>query len=175
VTSTPGGDGYLACMQELDVVAPAFIEMAHRIVWASVTTIDRADRPRSRILHPIWEFDGTALTGWIATDPTGLKRAHLDRNPYVSCSYWAPNHDHCIAECETSFDDSAEARRAVWDRFANGPEPVGYDPRIIPGWDSPEATTFGALVLRPWRLKVFPGTVLMTGGQVGSVLTWQRD
>ena len=25
-----------------------------------------------------------------------------------------------------------ETRKAVWDKFANGPEPVGYDPGIIP-------------------------------------------
>jgi len=27
-----------------------------------------------------------------------------------------------------------ETRTAVWDRFATGPEPVGYDPSIIPMW-----------------------------------------
>ena len=45
----------------LGTVAPAFVEMAHRIVWASVATVDRQGRPRSRILHPIWQWDGTEL------------------------------------------------------------------------------------------------------------------
>ncbi|MET0489134.1 MAG: pyridoxamine 5'-phosphate oxidase family protein, partial [Acidimicrobiales bacterium] len=55
--------------QPLDTVAPAFIAMAHRIVWCTVATVDGEGRPHTRILHPIWQFDGGALTGWIATSP----------------------------------------------------------------------------------------------------------
>ena len=40
----------------LSEVAPAFVDMAHRIVWCSAATVDRANRPRSRVLHPIWEW-----------------------------------------------------------------------------------------------------------------------
>ena len=71
-------------MQPLETVAPAFVEMAHQIVWASVATVDRRDRPRSRVLHPIWQWDGSTLRGWIATGPTPLKRAHIDRSPHLS-------------------------------------------------------------------------------------------
>ena len=53
-------------MTSLDRIAPAFIEMAHQIVWASVATVDTDGKPRSRILHPFWEWDGTDLIGWIA-------------------------------------------------------------------------------------------------------------
>ena len=48
-------------MQPYEVVAPAFREMAHSIVWASASTVDWQGRPRSRDLHPIWEWDGTRL------------------------------------------------------------------------------------------------------------------
>ena len=65
-------------MNPLSEVAPAFVEMAHRIVWASAATVTPEGRPFSRILHPIWEWDGQVLRGWIATGPTPLKRAHLD-------------------------------------------------------------------------------------------------
>lgn len=37
-------------MQDLATVAPAFIEMAHRIVWASVATVD-SQRPPT-LAHP---------------------------------------------------------------------------------------------------------------------------
>ena len=43
--------------------APAFVEMAHRIMWCSAATIDPHGRPRSRILHPIWQWDGCDLVG----------------------------------------------------------------------------------------------------------------
>ena len=60
---------------------------------------------------------------------------------------------------------------SVWDRFANGPEPVGYDPSIIPDWtDGPTSDAFAALRLSPYRLRVMAGTV-MTKGE-GEVLLW---
>ena len=40
----------------LERVAPAFVEMAHRIVWCTVATTGLDGRPNTRILHPIWEW-----------------------------------------------------------------------------------------------------------------------
>ena len=157
-------------MSELAEVAPAFVEMAHQIVWCSAATVDRHGRPRSRVLHPIWQWDGTTLGGWIATGPTPMKRAHLEHSPYLSLNYWTPAQDTCVAECriEWAFDDAT--REQVWDLFKETPAPVGYDPAIIPGWEKPTDDAFAALKLHPWRLRVFPGTVLL--GQGGEVLTW---
>jgi hypothetical protein len=158
-------------MSALDAVAPAFVEMAHRIVWCSVTTVDPDNRPWTRILHPWWEWDGEQLVGWVATSPTPLKRAHVAHTPYVACSYWAPTHDTCDAECRATWV-APEDLAAVWDRFVDAPEPVGYDPSIVPAWkDGPSSPAFGALRLEPWRLRVFPGTVLLTG--TGAPLVWQ--
>jgi len=159
-------------MQELTEVAPAFIEMAHRIVWASAATVDSRGRPRSRILHPIWQWDGTSLGGWIATGPTPMKRAHLCARPYLSLSYWSPSHDTCVADCEVEWAFDDETRTMVWDLFKNAPAPVGYDPAIMPAWDKPTSDSFAALRLKPWRLRVFPGTVLLAKG--GKILTWQE-
>ena len=162
---------YAASMTALADIAPKFVTTAHSIVWASVTTVDGDGKPRSRILHPIWEWDGTDLVGWIATAPTPLKRAHLDAHPEVAISYWAPSQDTCSAECVAQWYVDDETRKAVWDKFANGPEPVGYDPAIIPIWrDGPTSDQFAALRLTPYRLRVMPGTV-MTQGQ-GTPLTW---
>jgi hypothetical protein len=159
-------------MNRLTEVAPAFIEMAHRIVWCSAATVDAQDRPRSRILHPIWQWDGERLGGWIATGPTPAKRAHLDAHPYLSLNYWTPSHDTCVAECRATWAFDDETRAMVWNLFATAPPPVGYDPAIIPGWDSPTSPAFAALRLEPWRLRVFPGAALL--GQGGAVLTWQE-
>jgi hypothetical protein len=151
-------------------VAPSFVAMAHQIVWCSVASVDPTGRPWSRILHPIWEWDGEELVGWVATAPTPLKRSHLDSNPFVSLSYWSENHDTCQAECKArwAFDD--ETRTRVWDLFVNGPEPVGYDPTLIPAWTSPTVDAFAILRLEPWRLRVFPGTLLIKGE--GQLLKW---
>lgn len=158
-------------MSTLQEIAPQFVEVAHRIVWATVATIDTSDRPRSRVLHPIWEWDGSTLTGWIATGATPVKLAHLQHRPFVSVNYWDTQQDIATAECHaTWFHDDTTCRR-VWDMFAEGPEPVGYDPAIIPPWkDGPTSPAFSALRLDPWRLRVFPGSMLRAG--TGTVLDW---
>jgi hypothetical protein len=159
-------------MDSLEVTAPAFVEMAHRIVWATVATVDEEDRPRSRVLHPLWFWDGTALVGWVATGPTPTKRAHLSRSPYVSVGYWSPAQDTCTAECHATLVADDDTRVWLWQAFVEAPEPVGYDPAIIPPWaDGPTSDAFAALRLDPWRLRVMPGTV-MTAGQ-GAVLSWR--
>lgn len=159
-------------MNTLNETAPAFIAMAHQIVWGTVATVDSKGRPRSRILHPIWHWDGEKLTGWIATSPTSIKRAHLQANPYMSVNYWTTSHDTCVADCRAAllFDD--ETRTMVWNLFLNGPAPVGYNPAIVPAWTSPTADAFAVIRLEPWHLRVFPGTVLL--GKGGQVLKWQE-
>ncbi len=160
-------------MTAFNEIAPAFVEMAHSIVWCTAATVDAQGRPRSRVLHPIWQWDGTQLTGWIATGPTPIKRAHIEASPHISCNYWASSQDTCVAECraEWVFDD--EGRQMVWDLFANGPAPVGYDPAIIPGWDNATSPGFAGLKLEPWRLRVMPGAVMMEG-KPELLLTWRE-
>jgi general stress protein 26 len=164
-------------MDDLSATAAAFIEMAHRIVWCSVATVDSRGRPRSRVMHPIWEWDGQALVGWVGTTRSP-KLADLARHAYVSCSYWELTHDTCTAECraEVVTDDAARAR--VWDLFTVTPEPLGFDPAAIgaPGWDAPDAPGFVVLRLRPWRLRVHPLSVVAGGGRPEQLrtLVWQE-
>jgi hypothetical protein len=160
-------------MNSLSEVAPTFIEMAHSIVWCSAATVDAKSRPRSRILHPIWQWNGTHLLGWIGTGPTPTKRAHLQVSPYMSLNYWSPSHDTCVAECRATWAFDDETRTMVWNLFAQAPPPLGYDPALVPGWGGhPTSTAFAVLRLEPWRLRVFPGSVLL--GYGGKILTWQE-
>jgi hypothetical protein len=155
-------------------IAPAFRDMAHSIVAASVATVDRDGRPRTRILHPIWEWDGTDLIGWIATMPTPVKRAHIEAHPEVAVSYWNPSQDTCSAECAVQWYIDEETRRMVWDKFANGPEPVGYDPSIVELWSGgPTSEQFAVLRLHPYRLRVMTGASMARG--VGEPLTWKAE
>jgi hypothetical protein len=159
-------------MDELSEVAPAFVEMAHRIVWASAATVDGQGRPHTRILHPLWQWDGEQLVGWIATGPTPVKRAHLERTPHMSLSYWAPSHDTCVADCGVTWAFDDQTRTWLWNAFAEAPAPLGFDPALIPSWKGgPTTAAFAALRLAPRRLRVFPGTVLTRQG--GRVLAWK--
>lgn len=157
-------------MTDLETTALAFIDTAHRIVWSTVATVDRDGNPRTRILHPIWEWDGTSLTGWIATSPQSPKADDLEHNNRASITYWHPSQDVATADCTTRWITDRDGRHAAWNRFANGPEPVGYDPSLIPPWTDPDAEAFGVLELAPHRLRVFPGSLLLAGE--GDLLTW---
>ena len=157
-------------MTSLADIAPAFIETAHRIVWATVATVDTEGRPRSRVLHPIWEFDGEELVGWIGTGPTPVKVAHLEQTPFVSVNYWDAEQDIATAECRAGILTDDETCTRVWDLLKHGPEPVGYDPTMIPAWNEPTDEAFAAMRLDPWRLRVFPGSMLLDG--TGDILDW---
>jgi general stress protein 26 len=131
-------------------IAADFNERVSRIVWATVTTVDRKGRPRSRLLHPIW--DGT--TGYIMTGPTSHKAKHLAENPYVSVSYWDPKHDTVFAECKSAWVTDPAEKQRVWDLFKKTPEPYGYDPAMF--WPAgPTSPAFGAMKLTPWRIELY--------------------
>jgi len=125
-----------------------FDSITKRVVWATVTTIDRQDRPRSRILHPIWE----GATGWIATTRRSHKSKHLERNPYVSVTYWDQQHQQVVAECKAEWQDDAATKTRIWKLFETTPEPVGFNPATF--WPSASDASFGALKLVPWRIEV---------------------
>jgi hypothetical protein len=161
-------------MSALAEVAPAFVEIAHRVVWSTVSTVDGKGRPRSRVLHPIWRWDGESITGWIGTYASPLKRAHLRHSPYVSCGYWAPSQDTATAECHAEWAEDAETRTMVWNLFKEAPEPLGYDPGAIgvPGWDEPTSPGFSVLRLSPWRLRALAGENMLAG-RADLAVSWQ--
>ena len=148
----------------VDTALEAFSAIAHRIVWCTLATVDRRGRPRSRIVHPIWEPEGDGLVGWVVTRPTALKRAHLEFSPYVSCSYWDQAHDVATADCRAAW---AEPERA-WELFRAAPPPLGYEPlTIFP--EGPGADGAAVLRLEPWRIRAADAASLAAGR---SALVW---
>jgi len=126
-----------------------FIQRAHAAVWCSVATINRAGRPRSRVLHPIWE----GQTGWIATMRHSLKAKHLAHNPYVSLAYLKDPLNPVYADCKADWADNMDDKRRIWELFRSTPEPLGWDPANAFGTlDNPE---YGLLKLIPWRVELY--------------------
>ena len=141
-------------------IADEFHNRVARIVWCSVATVDRKNRPRTRILHPIWE----GATGWIATGRQSHKAKHIARNPNVSLSYWDQQHQQVYIDATAEWvDDQAEKLR-IWELYKNTPPPYGYDPQIIwrPGPDDP---TYGLLKLTPRRIELYSLQDLITSSE----------
>ncbi|MGD9571946.1 MAG: pyridoxamine 5'-phosphate oxidase family protein [Thermoleophilia bacterium] len=154
----------------LDALAPTFVATAHRIGIAVVATVDGAGEPRTRVMQPVWEWDGATLTGWASTEAGATKVADLARLPVLSLTYWDATQDTCTADCTAERVTGAADRAAAWDRFLATPPPAGFDPAIHPEWESAASPGFAVLRLRPHRLRTMPGS-LMTSGE-GEVLTW---
>lgn len=133
-----------------------FVRVAHATVWCTLATVDRRQRPRSRVVHPYWERVGDDVVGWLFTRPTPLKIAHLARRPHVSCSYWSPTQETAVAECGAEFVDDEDTRRKVWALFAAAAPPLGYDPRIL-GAEDHRAPNITVLRMTPWRLATLKG------------------
>lgn len=124
-----------------------FIQRAHAAVWCSVATVDTRNRPRSRVLHPIWE----GATGWIATGRRSLKAKHLARNHFVSLAYLADPLKPVYADCRAEWQEDAATRERIWHLFKDTPPPLGYDP--APFFGSLDNPDYGVLKLTPWRIE----------------------
>ena len=142
-------------MTHLTDIAPDFVAAAHTIVYCTVGNVDAGGRPTSRVMHPIWEWDGERLTGWLTTTPSPKVR-QLAAHPYVSCAYYDGWAVAAVADgrVEPVADDGARTR--VWELIKATPPPLGYDPGGIgvPGWDGPTAPGFVVARVEPWRVQV---------------------
>ncbi len=99
-------------------IEPGFIERAHRTVWCDMATVGPDGRPRTRIVHPVWE-GGTAHVTSLRIGP---KANDIDRNPYVSLAYVGDPMKPAYAECIASWVDDRAERIAIW-RCASPPSP----------------------------------------------------
>jgi general stress protein 26 len=140
-----------------------FLARVHGMVWGNVATVDRLNRPRSRVLHTIWEGG----TGWTATRRHSFKARHLEDNPYVSLAYIADLLKPVYVDATAIWAEDLADKRRVWDLFASTPPPLGYDP--VPIFQSPDHPDFGLLKFTPWRIKLADGT-----GQ-GTNYFWRRE
>ena len=134
-----------------------FRRRVEKIVWCTVATVDPKGRPRSRILHPIWN----GSRGWIATGRTSPKAAHLAAYDHVSLSYWTPDQEQVYAECRTEWRDDLAEKKRLWKLFKETPDPMGYDPGLF--WKSPEDPDCGFLELFPWRIEIWSLGSMMQG------------
>jgi hypothetical protein len=125
-----------------------FIERAHRMVWCNVATVDASGRPRSRVVHTIWE----GATGWAITRARSPKLSHLRGNPHVSLAYVSDLVYPVYADCMAGWEDDPAVKQHVWDLFSAAPPPLGFDPATMFG--SATGTEFGVLRLAPYRISL---------------------
>ena len=139
-----------------------FTQRVRAMVWCNMATIDRQGRPRSRVVHPIWE----GALGWIGTHRGSHKHHHLARSPYVSLAYITDIQKPVYVDCTAAWVDDPAEKHRVWNLFKDTPEPVGYDPAI--DFIRPDHETFGVLEFTPWRIALvtFPAPSQYEGQRI---------
>ncbi len=130
-------------------IEKTFLERVQRVAWCNVASVDSHNRPRSRILHPIWQ----GSTGWITTRRNSFKAKHFAQNPFVSLAYIADVTIPVYADCKVAWVDDLEQKQLVWDLCKDTPPPVGFDPEPI--YKSVDHPNFGVLKLIPWRIEIY--------------------
>ncbi len=146
---------------EFSSIEAEFMTRVADIVWCSAATLDRQGRLRSRILHPIWELVSGNPLGWIATGRHTLKTKHLAANPWLSLSYWNPEHKQIYADCKAEWEDDQSEKRRIWELYQSTPAPLGYNLKMI--WQGLDDPTYGLLKLQPWRIEMSSLQDLTTG------------
>ena len=135
-------------VESFDEIRDEFLARANRHVFCNLATVDGQGRPRSRVVHVIWED----ATGWITTNPTYPKSRHLAANPYVSLGYVADVAAPAYAECRAEWVSDLAEKQRVWEVIKATPPPLGFDPAPIYG--APDDDRFGLIRLTPWRIQI---------------------
>jgi general stress protein 26 len=130
-------------------IEPEFMRRIRRIVCCTLSTVDALGRPRSRILHPIRE----GSTGWIASGRRSFKAKHIEDNPYVSLSYWDPQHEQVYVDCRAEWEERTQEKQRIWRVFHSTPPPLGYD--LAQFFRAPDDPSYGLLRLSPWRIELW--------------------
>jgi general stress protein 26 len=126
------------------------------IVYAIMTTVDRRERPRARVLIPVWEVVDDQPVGWLATYRTPVKAAHLADNPHATFSYWTPKQDFVAVDTVARWVDDRVTRRHVWELYrTTSPHGAGYD--LGRYWRDPDDPVLHVLRLDPYRVQVVDG------------------
>ena len=115
------------------------------MVYCSAATIDSQQRPRSRVLHTVWE----GRVGWVATEVKAAKVKQVAMNPAISLAFIADPFKPLYIECRASWQNDAATRQAVWDLSLKS----GFDPAV--SWEYVENPVYGILRLDPWRIELY--------------------
>jgi uncharacterized pyridoxamine 5'-phosphate oxidase family protein len=135
-------------VSRFEEIQAEFMDRAQKAVYCNVATVDLKGRPRSRVMHLIW--DGPV--GWVITWPESHKAKHLGNNPHVSLAYINNPYKPVYVECTAGWVNEVDEQLRIWELHKSLPPPLGFDPE--PGYGTIENKYFGLLKFTPWRIEL---------------------
>jgi general stress protein 26 len=136
-----------------------FLARIGEVVYCTMATVDRRNRPRSRVVHPIWE----GPIGWLISWPGSHKAKHLAHNPAVSLAYMPEKSRPVYVDGIAEWIDADAEKQRIWELHASTPAPIGFDPE--PHYGTINHQYYGVLRITPWRIEL--------GNLYGEPLIWR--
>jgi len=122
-----------------------FLQRVRAMVYCRAATIDAQQRPRSRVLHPIWE----GQTGGVTTGPNTAKAAQLATNPFISLAFIADPFKPVYVECRAMWQDDPATRQRIWDLYKT------FDVDLAVSWGNVDSPAYAVLRLDSWRIELY--------------------
>ncbi len=134
-----------------DGIRTDFLDRVQQAVYCIAATVDPKGRPRTRVLHVVWDVRNAPI-GWVITWPKSPKAKHLANTPFVSLAYFSDPKKPIYAECVAAWVSDAAEQHRIWDWYKTVPPPMGFDPE--PHYGTIANEYFGLLRLTPWRVEL---------------------
>jgi general stress protein 26 len=148
-------------VERFEELQTEFLARVSQVVYCTMATVDRRNRPRLRLMHPIWE----GPIGWVISWPASHKAKHLAHNPSVSLAYMPDIKKPVYVDAVAEWIDSVEEKERIWELHRTTPPPLGFDPK--PHFGSIEHPHFGVLRITPWRIEL--------GNLYGEPIIWRTS
>jgi general stress protein 26 len=148
-------------VSSFEEIQTEFMRRVSQAVYCNMASVDRKGRPRSRMLHPIW--DGPI--GWCISWQETLKTKHLLSNPYVSLAYIQDRDKPVYAECRAAWVDEESEKLRIWELHKRIPPPLGFDPE--PNYGTIHHRYYGLLKFTPWMIQL--------GNLGGEAIVWRSE
>jgi general stress protein 26 len=146
---------------QFEEIQAEFLTRVSQVVYCTMATIDRQNRPRLRLMHPVWE----GSIGWVISWPQSHKSKHLALNPAVSLAYMPAKAKPVYVDGVAAWIDTVEEKQRIWELHRSTPAPLGFDPQ--PHYGNIDHPYYGILRITPWRIEL--------GNLYGEPLIWRAQ
>src|SRR5574338_146343 len=133
-------------VSQFEDIQAEFMTRVQQAVYCNVATVDPRGRPRSRVMHLVW--DGPI--GLVITWPASPKARHLAHNPHVSIAYISEPMKPVYIECTAAWVTETTEKLRIWELYKT--IPLGFD--LTPHYGMIENRLFGILQFTPWRVEL---------------------
>jgi hypothetical protein len=96
-------------VNRFEAIAAAFQSRTEETIWCSAATVKGRGRPRSRVLHPVWE----GPIDWVTTRRGTPKMRQPAANPHLSLAYVGAPFRTVYVECRAVWDDDLATRARI--------------------------------------------------------------